>query len=63
MSVQESTGAETSRITRFLPARIQKLCDITSFGDVFGEIDQPEGNDLITGDTTEIRNRLNDLWS
>ncbi len=50
-----------SKITRFLPARIQKLCEANSYGDVIGDI-FPTNPDLQLGDTTEIRNRLNRLW-
>lgn len=51
-----------SKVTRFLPAKIQKLCNTQSYGDVIGNIFPTEQGDLHLGDTTEIRNRLNRLW-
>lgn len=52
-----------SRISRFLPAKVQQLCDTQNYGDVLGDFDAGEHGRVPTGDTTEIRNRLNRLWS
>lgn len=54
-------GGSLSKITRFLPAKIQKLCELQTWGDVIGEL-FPDVDFPGLGDTTEIRNRINRLW-
>ncbi|MEQ9411663.1 MAG: ATP-dependent helicase [Fuerstiella sp.] len=60
---RRSDFGSLSQLTRFLPAAIQKLCAVQSFGDVLGDVFTPDATGLTSSDTTEIRNRLNRLWS
>lgn len=59
---RQSDMGSLSKITRFLPARIQKLCEPVSCGNVFGEL-LPENDGLAKADTTEIRKRISKLWA
>lgn len=54
-------GGSLSKITRFLPSNIQKLCDTQAWGDVIGELFPDDGFSGI-GDTSAIRDRINRLW-
>ena len=57
-------GGSFSKITRFLPAKIQKLCELKTHGDVLGDFfSTDKSEDSPVGDTSEIRNRMNRLWS
>lgn len=60
---RRSDFGSLSKTTRFLPSKIQKLCQIRSWGEVLGDSFTPGQTDLPIGDTTEIRNRINRLWS
>ncbi|MEP3481360.1 MAG: ATP-dependent helicase [Fuerstiella sp.] len=51
-----------SKISRFLPAATQTLCDKQTYGDVMGDFFTNDFQDSI-GDTSEIRRQINDLWS
>ncbi|MCH2200719.1 MAG: ATP-dependent helicase [Fuerstiella sp.] len=51
-----------SRITRFLPARIQDAFELESHG-ALSELDLKNSDRLITGDTSEIRQNISKLWS
>ena len=51
-----------SRITRFLPARIQEAFQLISFG-VLSETDLENPDRLISADTSEIRRNISKLWS
>jgi len=52
-----------SQVTRFLPAKIQELCEKTAYGDVLGDFFQQSAADVIDSDTSEIRRQINRLWS
>lgn len=57
-------GGSFSKITRFLPAKIQKLCEAKTYGDVLGDFFSTDREDPDSGgDTSEIRSRVNKLWS
>lgn len=56
-------GGSFSKITRFLPAGIQELCQKKSFGDVLGDFFTSGDTEDSGGDTSEIRSRVNRLWS
>lgn len=56
-------GSTFSRITRFLPANVQELCERTTHGEVMGDLPDSSDSPDARGDTSEIRNRINRLWS
>lgn len=60
---RRSDFGSLSKITRFLPAKIQSLCQLQTYGDVMGHLLPQDQTGIAIGDTTEIRNRLNRLWS
>ncbi len=51
-----------SKITRFLPTRIQAMMERVSFGGPGGNSGGPTGNPLISGDTSQIRKKITRLW-
>ena len=59
---QRRGGSTFSRITRFLPSGVQQLCERATHGEVLGDLPEDGGSEF-QGDTTEIRNRINRLWS
>ena len=56
-------GGSFSQVTRFLPAKVQELCDKVSYGDVLGDFFPSNPGSPQDSDTSEIRQRINRLWS
>lgn len=60
---RRSDFGSLSKVTRFLPARVQKLCDTVSYGDVMGELFPGTHDRSTDSDTSQIRNSLDRFWS
>ena len=58
-----SDMSSLSKMTRFLPPKIQQMFERVSHGAVFGDDSNLEGNPLASGDTTAIRERISKLWA